>query len=128
MSDRIGPALTPEEWAKRRKDVGPEHVSLAPLEPGLDPWGEPWPDDPDPILEIGDGGDTGSAQKPEIFHAIAALCLRGQPFGFTRDDVALIRELRAPLMSLKESDRGSSLARGLASLADRIEALLPPEK
>ena len=56
-------------------------------------------------------------------HSTAALCLHGQPFGFTWEDVAVLRDIAAP-------DIGTPLegdARALTSLADRIEALLPPE-
>lgn len=47
-------------------------------------------------------------------HALAALLLYGQPFGFSREDVKHLR------------DRGSN-CEWCISLADRIEALLPPE-
>lgn len=59
-------------------------------------------------------------------HAIAALCLHEQPFGFTREDVTLLREVAA------EGDVGGSrgdteMIAGFESLIARIEALLPPE-
>jgi len=47
-------------------------------------------------------------------HAIAALALYGQSFGFTREDFTHLR-----ICSLVPNGR-------LASIADRIEALLPP--
>lgn len=60
----------------------------------------------------------------EFRHAIAALCLYGQPFGFTREDVELLRELandeESPLWPGRYGDEFNNLA-------DRIEALLPPE-
>ena len=59
-------------------------------------------------------------------HALAALALYGQPFGFTWEDVALLRE-HAEIaiddrMSLPDLRRWCVL---LETLADRIEALLP---
>ena len=54
-------------------------------------------------------------------HALAALCLRDQPFGFERRDVeALKREL-------EYNPQIREVAR-LQSLVGRIEALLPPER
>ncbi len=55
---------------------------------------------------------------PEDRHALAAFCLDGQPFGFTREDAELVR-----IASGEVSDR----YRRLQGLAERIEALLPPE-
>ena len=59
-------------------------------------------------------------------HGVAALCLHGQPFGFTREDVELVRGLRG-----RPSEYDSSPIEdddpALDALADRIEALLPPE-
>jgi hypothetical protein len=54
-------------------------------------------------------------------HALAALCLHGRPFGFTHEDV---RELREAL----EMNHAGILGPRTASLADRIEALLPPKE
>lgn len=52
-------------------------------------------------------------------HALAAFALYGQPFGFTREDV---EALRAEAYARHDDD-----GKRLASLADRIAALLPPE-
>lgn len=51
-------------------------------------------------------------------HQIAAGCLYGQPFGFTRYDVTLLRHA---------ADFAQPRHPELHGLADRIEALLPPE-
>jgi len=56
------------------------------------------------------------------FHALAALCLLDQPFGFTREDVDGLR-----IMMRREGPR-IHLYGSVATLADRIEALLPPEE
>lgn len=58
---------------------------------------------------------------PEACHWLAALNLYGQPFGFTRENVHLLRGMAdAPRAYEKDTD-------WMRSLADRIEALLPPE-
>lgn len=44
---------------------------------------------------------------------------------FTREDVRELTEWRNALMSLTESEKGSSHARWVTSLRDRIAALLP---
>ena len=61
-------------------------------------------------------------------HGLAALCLHGQPFGFTREDVKVLS--RASEYALRQWGpvvAGQDIAM-LSSLADRIEALLPPEE
>lgn len=54
-------------------------------------------------------------------HALAALALHGQPFGFTWEDVDLLHEIK--FRNEAEADELGLLAK---SLADRIAALLPP--
>ena len=58
------------------------------------------------------------------FHRAAALALYGQPFGFTREDVAWLQDIGQHFdkMGLIHLD-----SRDAYSLADRIEALLPPD-
>lgn len=68
-------------------------------------------------------------------HAVAAAALYGEPFGLTREDVALIREAALEVFENEyavhndpDGDRASSAKQvRFASLAARIEALLPPE-
>lgn len=88
MRERIEPALSAEEWAR------PMNVDLR----------------VETMLEL--EGEIRSR------HAIAALALYGQPFGFTRDDVDNLRGIVL----------GGEVGRWLESLADRIEALLPPKE
>lgn len=58
-------------------------------------------------------------------HGIAARLLYGQPFGFTREDVKLLRDpWHVPYSDTDEPNDPLPDFRGLA---DRIEALLPPE-
>lgn len=54
-------------------------------------------------------------------HAQAAYNLFGQPFGFTREDVEMVRN------EAGNNSTGSADGAAWNSLADRIEALLPPE-
>jgi hypothetical protein len=65
------------------------------------------------------GREFGSAGTLDPFklRAVAALCLHDQPFGFTREDVARLR-FEAQYEVSHE---------WYTSLADRIEALLPPK-
>lgn len=55
-------------------------------------------------------------------HALAALALHGQPFGFTREDVAALWFVIQEREGLVGAPQHT-----LRSLAERIEALLPPE-
>jgi len=67
--------------------------------------------------------------ESEGSHHAAALCLYNQPFGFTRDDVEMLKReaekwwVMADPGECELADR----ARAYDSLTDRIEALLPPE-
>lgn len=56
-----------------------------------------------------------------------ALALYGQPFGFTREDVKVIRAA-IPWIHQRWDESVRPEMELLASLADRIEALLPPEE
>ena len=62
----------------------------------------------------------GLADSDARAYPLTAVSLYGQPFGFTRGDVVSLRMLAEAI------DPGSPPAY-LANLADRIEALLPPE-
>lgn len=84
----------------------------------------------------------GTLGDPRDIHALAALCLHGQPFGFTREDVVRHRnvaesirmslELQGPAATWdfprEEIDSKARHAAWHDSMADRIEALLPPEE
>lgn len=110
---KIEPALTPEEWGGLRVEYDTHAYSIQ--------GGRVWTHDDD---------------RPTILpdrHALAALCLYGQPYGFTREDVGLARAMATDLEeSARVNDRptGSSAKYAVAmhDLADRIEALLPPEE
>lgn len=124
----VKPALTAEEWAVGGTNNGEVAVTASP-----------------DVCVHGEGQSI--CVDADLRHALAALALHNQPFGFTREDVDLLRceERRfmkqaqefednppyAPLGETKEKRMGiAQYQRGLAavyrSLADRIEALLPP--
>jgi hypothetical protein len=106
----IKPALSHDEWGalrvfRERRDVGSWPVS-----------GE--------IAVVGDAIRVGPPEfAPSVLvtsddrHALAALALHGQPFGFTWDDVEAIHDW------MQETSCHAS-----STLADRIAALLPPRE
>lgn len=57
-------------------------------------------------------------------HALAALALQDQPFGFTREDVRVLRAIAEVIAPDYPADPDADLS----SIADRIAALLPPEE
>lgn len=72
-------------------------------------------------------------RAPEQAQVVAALALRGQPFGLEREDVELLRWLHTFVRDhdlrkvTHEWDKYGRDLKRIAALADRIEALLPPE-
>ena len=93
------PALTKEEWANF---------------------------DPDNYGEIECVMNT----EPDGDHKAAAMLLFGKPFGFTREHVEMLRceaEIYWKIADPEEYGVAEK-ARGLDSLADLIEAKLPPEE
>ncbi len=65
-------------------------------------------------------------QRLDDDKAMAALCLRGRPFGFTREDLEELRA-RGHMADIAMDPRREPGWGKLHSIADRIEALLPPE-
>lgn len=105
---RIEPAMTAEEWQE-----------------AFDNEWFPMPMNVDEEYDL--------TEKP---HASAALCLYGQKFGFTREDVRELRKVadlyeNAKIETQDGIDTISIVLQpriaALRSLADRIAALLPPE-
>lgn len=120
----VTPALTPKEWAAKEAEVS-SWLRIAVLQDGLLAVSVA-PDD----AHANDGESSpihmatvGYAERP---HALAALALHGQPFGFTWEDVD---ELRSGA-ELDEDNASGHLAgpftSPLRAIADRIAALLPP--
>lgn len=112
----IKPALTEKEWVELRLEIKHPHGVLA-----LIPY----------IADMPPGG---------IMHKVGAACLHKQPFGFTREDVARHRDKAVGLQASLSLHRLGPVpgGNGVAvieaerdwheSMADRIEALLPPEE
>ena len=72
-------------------------------------------------------GSTPRTDLPLYFpsrHGIAAVNLSGQPFGFTREDVTYLRSVGEVL---RGKVFGPVSGLHVDDIADRIEALLPPE-
>lgn len=118
MTKPIPPALTAKEWRTTRVDLAyglwyatleaaDSHDAYLAGTGEVEATGEPAP-----WLMLYSKSESPNAI---VFrrHALAALALHGQPFGFTRKDVALLR--------------AANHANVLNSLIARIEALLPPE-
>lgn len=104
MADEVKPALAAEEWANVCVEGECRNDALWEMTRGWDPF------DPD-LRTVED--------LPH--HALAALALHGQPFGFTREDVAALQ------MAIGYDPTTGHLSEALESLAARIAALLPPE-
>jgi|SRR5579872_1655754 len=118
MSDEtVRPALTAEEWrtaAVRRSDTGIPPLTEAYIYAGS--------------LNAARGDDAVMIDKAAL-HALAALALHEQPFGFTRDDVKLLRgPAYSALLEVARDGEESALADDALALARRIAALLPPEE
>lgn len=100
------PALTAEEWVHLKQHGSVPHDSGDGFEA---------------LLRYGDR------------HMAAAICLDGQPFGFTRDMVIVLRmiapwfELQSVKIAGKHLPGTPTTAHVLLAVADRIAALLPPE-
>jgi hypothetical protein len=110
MSDEIKPAMTAEEWEAGlvKRPTCPQLIRNDDS-PGVFVW-----------------YDQGVLIEPPDTYALAAMCLYKQPFGFTRQDVEEIRDAARNLEEEFNSPPGS--IKELRSIADRIEALLPPEE
>ena len=116
MSDKIEPALSPEEWAERYVYVANEGAAQADAE--------------SVVTDPATGAHESCFFSGRARHALAALALHGQPFGFDRLHVASLRQLAeharkiaapvGPQHALWDSIFAAEEA------ADRIEALLPP--
>ena len=119
MPDEIKPALTPEEWAVRKR---PQYYQEQPcirlssdgkeLRLSEDVVRDGEVVDESPWLVVDDAASR---------HALAALALHGQPFGFTREDVKALNGLIAYL-HIHHFDVAD-----IASITARVAALLPAE-
>lgn len=113
VSEEITPALTPEQWKELEPTV---HLS------GTEPWGaldlgtHGFFVDEGKRLSLGSSPDEDTSLTPENRHIIAAVCLYGERFGFTQEDVNMLRDPHP------DAEYFAQLAR----FAAKIAALLPP--
>ena len=149
MSEEIKPALTPEEWVAQSKEgwvnqsVERVHGGFGGGELRRDLFTRMWYDSVDGI-RVTVQEETGYEEDITIpfaaYHALAALCLHGQPFGFTDGDTFVIgyarRLIYDRILALRAQGTAVDLelASGmedvysyLGNLIARIAALLPPE-
>lgn len=110
-SDPITPALTAEDWEELAG------------KPGLFEWISMTNPDHRRMVML-------HKFEQDNLHGVAAVALHGQPFGFTREDVAYLRAMakrpdQPGVLSITVASGGKTLPH---SLADRLESLLPPEK
>lgn len=104
MSDKILPALTPAEWIQYGDDL----AVMA-----------DWAADKRPY------GPDRRYTMEEKRHAVAALALHNQTFGFSTEDAALLDE-QARFLEHRGFPGDAQLAERLRRLHDKIAALLPP--
>jgi hypothetical protein len=116
----IKPALTAEEWGGVRRGNGRFVVLTEVVGQSVSPRGVP-------VLEVGIRDLCYSCGIPSVAHAVAAVHLHGQPFGYTWEDVYALRWAAdfATGTSLT-TDYTRDKASALHHLADRIASLLPP--
>ncbi|HEX5832140.1 MAG TPA: hypothetical protein VFY16_14250 [Gemmatimonadaceae bacterium] len=136
----LQPALTPEEWQAR------DHRPRAAV---IDAWAKQTTDEQAiddrtrfaAKLGLTSGGDGVLVMSrahevvlvpPPARHALVALALADQPYGFTPADLAELRRVAAWVASLTEGAEArpvadmAGAAAVLRRVAARIEALLPP--
>lgn len=132
----VNPALTAEEWKQGFAWIGPHMVLAERTDTHRNVGGF------DIRLNVGGGNlDRAVANfTPEQARAIAALALYGQPFGFTREHVKLLRAAATACRNDDhyiareldrdewEAGRDEELAQMYDTLADLIESFLPPKK
>jgi hypothetical protein len=110
VSDEIKPALTPEEWRDGGFDNGAGFAAG---------WNE------------ANGYVWFDAHRfvrgSRVTHALAAVCLHQQPFGFTREDVKRLSDPPELYGGIQNGRDDRAWYDFCASLASRIAALLPPD-
>ncbi len=113
---QVKPALTAEEW-----DGGETAWPTIALQTTSGGHVNVWNG------EVGENDSQYVQVSENDRHALAALCLHEQPFGFDREDVEKLRRFRNDCYKYDPSI-GGVRRDWLRSLADRIEVLLPPEE
>lgn len=123
MSDEITPALTAEEW--NASDWLAERAAKYDVDSARRFGTE--------SVRIGSTmGDVMDIAGPAA-HAVAALCLYEQSFGFTQEEAEVLRHLDAKLDLTDEDTTGildvvlsREQSAALRSIAAKVAALLPP--
>lgn len=104
MSEKIKPAMPPEEWKAQLNRSSEDRRRV--------------------LLHAKDEAD---ADGYLTIHGLAALALHGQPFGFTWEDVDALRWAAGFAVGTSvTTDYTREKSARLSYLADRIAALLPP--
>lgn len=106
-NDEVRPALTVAEWADGAHEI---HAGIVVMDDGGAT-----------TIELPDNRALSIVGSHR--HAVAALCLHKQPFGFTVEDVALLSEAAGRIEG--EDHAQGPLAEALMVLGERIAALLP---
>lgn len=106
MPDEIRPALSAAEWIQYGEDL----QVMADWAADKRPFG------PDRRFSLEDKR-----------HAVAAIALHGQPFGFTHDDEALL-EGQAKFYEHRSYAGDAEIAARIRGLLEKISALLPPRE
>lgn len=115
MSEEMKPALTPDEWERFAAD----RPSLS-----VEKFRDLFIGRPTRNMSVRIRGDHVQLVEADECHALAALALHGQPFGFTHEDVYLLEDEARWYAERQLPDVKQAAA--LRSLAARIAALLPP--
>ena len=110
MSD-VTPALTPEEWGNLFAERGDVYINACRVH-GM-------------YMQIPEEEPDDGLVPDDARHAIAALALYRQPFGFAEDAADMVRLAADQIHDEWETPE---LRAVLHAIADRIAALLPPER
>lgn len=117
--EKLEAALTPEEWEAKSYE-GNEGSAHADAAPG-------WPFNHGELL-AGTVCDCGSF-TPKDRHALAALALHGQPFGFDWNDVLSLRSIQSLAREhVADCFKVDGHEPDIEDIIDRITALLPPRE
>lgn len=90
----------------------------------------------EPALTAEEWAASPNFDNPEDFdryggtrHALAALALNGQPFGFTHEEVELLRAAaESEAVGIDDPVERARAGADFNRLADKLEALLPPRE
>jgi hypothetical protein len=125
MPDDIPPALTREQWttldyrqAARDLDSWAKQVEPRPADDSTEYVAKLGLSENDSVIVMNRAHDR-VLVPPPARAALAAFALAEQPFGFSQADVLVLR-------AAAEAAQDTGTAKSLRSLAERLQALLPP--